>query len=76
MKQEMSDISSKKSSNASDMSQLQKERDDLVLKNEQLNELLSKNNLQVPSNMSQEKTSSGKRTQTLIDEYKTKMQKA
>ena len=72
----MSDISSKKSSNASDMSQLQKERDDLVLKNEQLNELLSKNNLQVPSNMSQEKTSSGKRTQTLIDEYKTKMQKA
>ena len=76
MKQEMSDISSKKSSNASDMSQLQKERDDLVLKNEQLNELLSKNNLQVPSNMSQEKTSSGKRTQALIDEYKTKMQKA
>ena len=72
----MSDISSKKSSNASDMSQLQKERDDLVLKNEQLNELLSKNNLQVPSNMSQEKTSGGKRTQTLIDEYKTKMQKA
>ena len=72
----MSDISTKKSSNASDMSQLQKERDDLVLKNEQLNELLSKNNLQVPSNMSQEKTSSGKRTQTLIDEYKTKMQKA
>ena len=72
----MSDISTKKSSNASDMSQLQKERDDLVLKNEQLNELLSKNNLQVPSNMSQEKTSGGKRTQTLIDEYKTKMQKA
>ena len=43
------------------------------MKNEQLNELLSKNNVQVPSSITQEKSSGGKRTQTLIDEYKMKM---
>ena len=41
-----------------------------------MTELLSKNNLAAPSNVSQEKTAGGKRTQTLIDEYKAKMQKA
>jgi predicted nucleic acid-binding Zn-ribbon protein len=49
LKQEIQDMNSNKRTSASDMSDLQKERDDLVLKNEQLTELLSKNNLTVPS---------------------------
>ena len=45
-------MNANKQTSASDMSDLQKERDDLVLKNEQLTELLSKNNLSVPSGTS------------------------
>lgn len=46
------------------------------MKNEALNELLSKNNITTPSNMVQAPSSGGKRTQTLIDEYKNKATKA
>ena len=46
------------------------------MKNESLNELLTKNNITLPSNIVQASSTGGKRTQTLIDEYKNKAQKA
>lgn len=46
------------------------------MKIEALNELVAKNNIAVPSNITQAPTSGGKRTQTLIDEYKNKAAKA
>ena len=47
------------------------------MKNEALNELLSKNNISMPSSVSQQAhTTGGKRTQTVIDEYKAKTLKA
>jgi len=45
------------------------------MKNEALNDLLSKNNIALPSSVTQEKVHGGKRTQTLIDEYKAKAAK-
>ena len=47
-----------------------------MMKNEALNELLSKNNITMPTNIAQSSSIGGKRTQTVIDEYKTKMNKA
>ena len=55
---------------------MQNERDQLIMKNEALNELLSKNNIQMPSDIKQAPAMGGKRTQTLIDEYKMKAAKA
>ena len=46
------------------------------MKIEALNELVSKNNISVPSNIAQAPAQGGKRTQTLIDEYKNKAAKA
>ena len=46
------------------------------MKNEALNELLQKNNINMPSAITQAPTTGGKRTQTLIDEYKMKAAKA
>ena len=46
------------------------------MKNDALNELLSKNNIAAPSNIVQAPSIGGKRTQTLIDEYKSKAAKA
>ena len=47
-----------------------------MMKNEALNELLSKNNISTPTNIGQSSSIGGKRTQTVIDEYKMKMNKA
>ena len=38
-------------SRASNLDELQNERDQLIMKNEALNELLSKNNIQMPSDI-------------------------
>jgi Holliday junction resolvasome RuvABC DNA-binding subunit len=46
------------------------------MKIEALNEVIAKNNIAMPSNVSQAPSSGGKRTQTLIDEYKAKAAKA
>ena len=46
------------------------------MKVESLNELLQKNNIQMPSDIKQAPATGGKRTQTLIDEYKAKAAKA
>ena len=46
------------------------------MKIEALQEQLTKNNIAMPSNITQAATSGGKRTQTLIDEYKAKAAKA
>lgn len=46
------------------------------MKIEALQEQLTKNNISMPSNITQAATSGGKRTQTLIDEYKAKAAKA
>ena len=46
------------------------------MKNEALNDLLAKNNITMPTAVTQAHTTGGKRTQTVIDEYKMKMQKA
>ena len=63
-------------SESSSFDELQTERDQLIMKNEALNELLGKNNITLPSNIVQAPSTGGKRTQTLIDEYKNKAQKA
>ena len=46
------------------------------MKNEAMNELLAKNNINMPTSVTQEHKTGGKRTQTVIDEYKLKMTKA
>ena len=46
------------------------------MKNEAINELLAKNNITMPTSVTQAHTTGGKRTQTVIDEYKMKMSKA
>jgi len=43
---------------------------------EALQDLISKNKIALPTNMNQEPATGGKRTQTLIDEYKAKATKA
>lgn len=55
---------------------IQNERDQLIMKNEALSELLAKNNITQPSDIKQAPSTGGKRTQTLIDEYKMKATKA
>ena len=71
----LEDLKSRNMSSNQDYSQLQNERDELILKQEQMNELLSKNNIQMPSQIQQAPSHGGKRTQTLIDEYKAKLAK-
>lgn len=61
--------------NKADQSNLQNERDELVLKLEQMNDLIQKNNISMPSVITQAPSIGGKRTQTLIDEYKNKVAK-
>ena len=61
---------------AANADEVQNERDQLVMKIEALQEQLTKNNIAMPSNITQAATSGGKRTQTLIDEYKAKAAKA
>ncbi len=63
-------------SKASNFEEMQNERDQMIMKNEALNELLSKNNIATPSSIVQAPTIGGKRTQTLIDEYKSKAAKS
>ena len=63
-----------RAANSSDNAELQKERDDLIMQNEQLQKLLDENNIK-NSAMHQAPTIGGKRTQTLIDEYKAKIHK-
>ena len=46
------------------------------MKIEALNETLSKNNIALPSSIAQAPAQGGKRTQTLIDEYKAKAAKS
>lgn len=76
LKEELSEIKKTGQVKAGETDEMQNERDQLIMKNEALNELLSKNNITTPSNMVQAPTSGGKRTQTLIDEYKNKATKA
>jgi len=45
------------------------------LKLEQMNDLIQKNNIALPSQITQTALVGGKRTQTLIDEYKAKVAK-
>jgi len=63
-----------KAANVSDNAELQKERDDLVMQNEQLQKLLDENNIKNTATH-QAPSIGGKRTQTLIDEYKAKIHK-
>ena len=64
------------SQNSSDVNrEIEKERDELILQNETLQKLLDENNIKGQSQMHQAPTTSGKRTQTLIDEYKAKIAK-
>ena len=76
LKDELSEIKKTGAVKAGNFDEMQNERDQLIMKNEALNELLSKNNITTPSNMVQAPSSGGKRTQTLIDEYKNKAAKA
>lgn len=69
------DARNKTASNSANQSALQDERDDLVLKLEQMSELLQKNNISMPTQSAQAALINGKRTQTLIDEYKAKITK-
>ena len=46
------------------------------MKIEALQDVIAKNKIAIPSNITQEPAAGGKRTQTLIDEYKAKAAKA
>lgn len=76
LKEEMAEIKKNGARKASNFDEIQNERDQMVMKIEALNELLSKNNIQMPSNITQAPSTGGKRSQTLIDEYKLKAEKA
>ena len=75
MKLEIELIKKTGASKSAETDELQNERDQLIMKNEALTDLLSKNNINMPPATSQEKVQGGKRTQTLIDEYKHKAAK-
>ena len=76
LKEEMERLKKEGVASSGNFLEIQNERDQLIMKNEALNELISKNNIAMPNNLGQAPTTGGKRTQTLIDEYKAKAAKA
>lgn len=76
LRQELESLKKNGAAKASNFDDIQNERDQLVMKIEALNEVISKNHISIPSNIAQAPASGGKRTQTLIDEYKAKAAKA
>ena len=76
LREELEQLKKTGAAKASNADEVQNERDQLVMKIEALQEQLTKNNIAMPSNITQAATSGGKRTQTLIDEYKAKAAKA
>lgn len=76
LKQQMEEVKKNGASKVSGLNDIQNERDQLILKNEELQSLLQKNNIQTPSTTAMAPTMNNKRTQSLIDEYKAKALKS